>query len=300
MTYTDKFLKLAINQLKIMKILIPGLILFTVWCIISVRWYVCGIYELCDQVQITEVPENDPEVTVDEVFSEPERAPLSFEWSQARPVTTGGFDDFKDSLSSVFNQDPAAVVEITGLYDPQEINNSDYENLGMARAENIKQLLLVSGIKRSMRVKSRTGDLSSGLSGNISDAFEFKLVPQEGVTTGFIINEASSGLVIHFPSDRISSADDQQVQNALKKLASDAIKNGRRLLVVGHTDDRGDAMENMKLGLARATGIKDMLLSYGMQEKDVLAESEGEGVPLVSNSSLRGRQQNRRVEIILI
>jgi OOP family OmpA-OmpF porin len=283
-----------------MKILVPGLILFTVWCIISVRWYVCGIYELCDPVEEIEAPENTSEVAVDDVLSEPKRAPLSFEWSQARPVTTGGFADFKDSLTTVFDQDPAAVVEITGLYDPQEINNSDYENLGLARAENIKQLLLVSGIKRSIRVKSRTGDLSSGLRGNIIDAFEFKLVPQEGVTTGFIINEASSGLVIHYPTNGASPADDQQVQNALKKLARDAIKNGRGLLIVGHTDNRGDAMDNMKLGLVRATGIKDMLLSYGMQEKKVLAESEGERVPLVSNSSLRGRQQNRRVEIILI
>ena len=284
-----------------MKILLTGLVVFTIWCVISVRWYVCGIHELCNEdLVVTEPKEQPPPADVDEVLSEPKQAPLSFEWSEANPVTTDEFADFKDSLGVVFNRDPAAVVEITGLYDPQEINNSEFENLGLARAENIKHLLLESGIKRSMRVKSRTGDLSSGLSGNISDAFEFELVPQERITDGFIINETSTGLVIHYPSNSASPAEDQQVQNALKKLAGESVKNDRRLLIVGHTDDRGEALDNMKLGLVRATRIKDMLLSYGMQEKDILAESEGEAVPLVSNATPRGRQQNRRVEIILI
>jgi outer membrane protein OmpA-like peptidoglycan-associated protein len=59
-------------------------------------------------------------------------------------------------------------------------------------------------------------------------------------------------------------------------------------------------MENKKLGLVRATKVKDMLISYGMQEKNVLTESEGEEDPLVKNTSQRGRQQNRRVEIVII
>jgi outer membrane protein OmpA-like peptidoglycan-associated protein len=78
------------------------------------------------------------------------------------------------------------------------------------------------------------------------------------------------------------------------------MKNDRDLLVVGHTDNHGEAMENKKLGLVRATKVKDILISYGMPERKVLAESEGEDVPLVNNTTKRGRQQNRRVEIIII
>jgi outer membrane protein OmpA-like peptidoglycan-associated protein len=127
-----------------------------------------------------------------------------------------------------------------------------------------------------------------------------ELVPQEEVTSGFLITEAKGKIVIHFPSDKVTVNVDPQVQSALKKLAQDAVKNNRKLLVVGHTDSQGEAIDNMKVGLIRATNVKDKLLSYGMKEKDVLAESEGERVPLVSNTSSRGRQQNRRVEIIII
>jgi len=277
-----------------MKILIPGLIIFTVWCVISVRWYVCGIQELCDNGEsITkELEETAPNFLPEEVLKQPAEAPLSFEWSSAEPITSEKFTEFRDSIKKVFDRSPAAVVEITGLYDAQEINNSDFENLGLARAQNIKQLLLNSGIKRSIRINSATDDLSSGLGGKINKGIIFGLVPQEAVTTGFIITEAKNKLVIHFPSNSASAESDQQVSKALRKLAGNALKNDRNLLVVGHTDNQGEAMENKKLGLVRATKVKDILISYGMPERKVLAESEGEDVPLVNNTTKRGRQQN--------
>lgn len=285
-----------------MKILIPGLIIFTVWCVISVRWYVCGIQELCDHGQTiaNEQEETAPDPLPEEVLIQLYQAPLSFEWSSAEPITSEEFTAFRDSLVKVFDRSPAAVVEITGLYDQQEINNSEYENLGLARAQNIKQLLLYSGIKRSIRVNSETADLSSGLGGKINHGVSFGLIPQEAPNTDFIISEAKNKLVIHFPSNGAAPESNQQVRKALKKLAGSAMKNDRDLLVVGHTDNHGEAMDNKKLGLVRATKVKDILISYGMPERKVLAESEGEDVPLVNNTTKRGRQQNRRVEIIII
>jgi OOP family OmpA-OmpF porin len=283
-----------------MKILVPGLIVFAIWCLISVRWYVCGIYELCDE-QIAKVPDREvPKAATEDSLEATSVVPLSFEWSNEQPTISDNFTQYRDSLKRIFDQSPASVVEITGLYDTQEINNSQYQDLGLARAENLKQLLLLSGIKRSMRVKSRTSDLSSGLGSSIVNAVEFELVPKEELTTGFLITERNNKLVIHYPTNAATPVSNQQVINALKKMADQALKSKRNLLVVGHTDSHGESMENMKLGLIRATTIKDMLLSYGMQENQVLAESEGEAVPLVSNTTPRGRQQNRRVEIILI
>ncbi len=288
-----------------MKILIPGLIVFTVWCLISVRWYVCGVRELCGISQEIankqQITAQDPPVQIEEeILAEPYQAPLSFEWSSTDPITTEEFTDFRDSIKDVFDRSPAAVVVITGLYDPQEINNSDFENLGLARAQSTKQLLLNQGIKRSIKINSEPKDLSSGLGGNINQGVLFDLVPQEVITTGFIIAEAKNKLVIHFPSKSASPDEDSQVSKALKKLSTNAINNNSNLLVVGHTDNQGEAIENKKLGLVRATKVKDMLISYGVHEKSVLTESEGEAVPLVSNKSQRGRQQNSRVEIIIL
>ena len=286
-----------------MKILIPGLVVFVAWCVVSVNWYVCGIYELCDEASPPEqTMPIEPSVPLEkEVLTTPYQAPLSFEWSSPLAITNDEFAEFKDSISAVFGKSPGAVVEITGLYDPQELNNSDYDDLGLARAEEIKQLLLSSGLKRIFRTRSGQDDLSAGLSGNINQAYQFRLVTSEKNTTGgFIISEGHKKLVIHFPSNTAQLASDKQVQMAVKKMSESAKKNNQKLLVVGHTDNRGDSMDNNKLGLIRATEIKEMLQSYGMEEKDVLAESEGENQPLVTNSTPQGRQQNRRVEIIII
>jgi outer membrane protein OmpA-like peptidoglycan-associated protein len=269
---------------------------------ISIRWYVCGIYELCGEeaqppISSQSVP---PPKLAEEVLDEPYQAPLAFQWSSPDPMTNEGFEEFTDSIKKVFNESPTAIIEITGLYDKQELNNSSFENLGLARAENIKQLLLNSGVKRSYRIKSEKGDLSDGLSGSINDAYIFEAVPREERTDGFIISEARNKLVIHFVSNSALPESDQQVKMAIKKLAGNARKNQNRLLVIGHTDNQGDPLENKKLGLLRATKVKDLLLSYGMNEKSVLVESEGSDAPLVNNNTLRGRQQNRRVEIIII
>lgn len=283
-----------------MKILVPGLVVFVIWCVISVRWYVCGIHELCDDARVSNSEvEEKPRIPVEDVLEEPYQAPLAFEWSSADPLTNAEYTNYLDSLKSVFDMDPAAVVEITGLYDRQELNNSEYDNLGLARAENTKQLLLNSGIKRSMRVISGTDDLSSGLRGNINRGVLFKLVPQE-VKTGYIITEAKNKLVIHYPNKNVHPKSNPQVQGALNKLAAIAIKNEKKILVVGHTDNHGESLDNSKLGLANASLVKEMLISYGMSEQNVLAESEGEEMPIVSNATRRGRQQNRRIEISII
>jgi len=284
-----------------MKILVPGLIVFSLWCVLSVRWYVCGIYEMCGgQDASMELAEEKPIKTPEKTPPASTSPAVAFDWSSSETIVGDNFEAFRDSIVRVFDQSPESIVEITGYFDPQEQNTSDSKNLGLARAENLKALLLSSGIKRSIRTRSEERKLQLAPEQSLNHVYAIDLVPQEEATNGFLITEAQDKLLIHYLGGQASPNSNHQVQQALKSIANEAIKNKRRLLVVGHTDNRGEAMDNMKLGLVRATDVKQLLISYGMNEKDVLAESEGEAVPLVSNSTPRGRQQNRRVEIILI
>ena len=210
-----------------MKILIPGLVVFAAWCMISINWYVCGIYELCgDDQTVEQLSELNPPASAEkEVLTPPYQAPLSFEWSSPYAITNELFEDLKDSLITEFGKSPSSVVEITGLYDPQELNNSEFENLGLARAEDIKQLLLGSGIKRIFQTKSAEDDLSAGLSGNINNAYAFRLVsPEKSTAGGFVISEGKNKLVIHFPTKMAKPNSEKQVQLALKKLSATAKK----------------------------------------------------------------------------
>ena len=82
------------------------------------------------------------------------------------------------------------------------------------------------------------------------------------------------------------------------KLATQA-KEGAQVLLVGHTDDRGEADFNYLLGLQRAQSLKKLLINQGMDQEIIHVASRGEKDPLVENISEVDRKKNRRVEILI-
>ncbi|HMR42403.1 MAG TPA: OmpA family protein, partial [Saprospiraceae bacterium] len=68
----------------------------------------------------------------------------------------------------------------------------------------------------------------------------------------------------------------------------------------GHTDNVGEADENMKLGARRAGAIKDILVKSGVNANQITTDSKGESQPVASNDTEEGRHDNRRVEVRLI
>ena len=72
----------------------------------------------------------------------------------------------------------------------------------------------------------------------------------------------------------------------------------RRAIVEGHTDTTGDAQFNHMLSVKRSEAIKQAMLSQGIAERRIEVSGLGETQPVADNSTLSGRQANRRVEII--
>ena len=70
--------------------------------------------------------------------------------------------------------------------------------------------------------------------------------------------------------------------------------------VLGHTDNVGDAGYNFDLSLRRAQAVTQVLASEGVNTSRMQAIGRGEDQPVSSNLSPEGRQQNRRVEIVII
>lgn len=73
----------------------------------------------------------------------------------------------------------------------------------------------------------------------------------------------------------------------------------RRLLIEGHTDSRGDDAYNQTLSKQRADAVRTALQSAGISSERLKAEGLGEAYPVASNDTQAGRQQNRRVNIIV-
>lgn len=86
----------------------------------------------------------------------------------------------------------------------------------------------------------------------------------------------------------------------LDKLAQFLTKNTERTAVFeGHTDDVGADANNMLLSQRRADTVKAFLVTRGIASSRLASSGKGEALPLASNTTVQGRQQNRRVEVII-
>jgi outer membrane protein OmpA-like peptidoglycan-associated protein len=69
--------------------------------------------------------------------------------------------------------------------------------------------------------------------------------------------------------------------------------------IEGHTDSTGGRDYNIDLSLRRAQAVKDYLASRGIDPGRVSALGLGADYPVASNTTEAGRQQNRRVEVVV-
>lgn len=69
--------------------------------------------------------------------------------------------------------------------------------------------------------------------------------------------------------------------------------------VEGHADSIGKAAYNKQLSVDRAQAVKVELVRSGMENQKIRVIGMGENDPIESNATKRGRQQNRRVVIVI-
>jgi outer membrane protein OmpA-like peptidoglycan-associated protein len=73
----------------------------------------------------------------------------------------------------------------------------------------------------------------------------------------------------------------------------------RNVQIVGYTDNIGGEDYNLGLSQRRADAVKFYLVNQGVDSGRVSSSGMGKGSPVADNSSATGRQQNRRVEVII-
>ena len=125
---------------------------------------------------------------------------------------------------------------------------------------------------------------------------EIKLMIAEGKSvkgkTICAINE------INFDFDK--STIKEESKPYLDQLAHVLAEIDMEVEVKGHTDDKGSDEFNMRLSKDRALAVVNYLIEKGVSKDRISYSYYGERLPLTTNSTPEGRQQNRRVEFELI
>jgi outer membrane protein OmpA-like peptidoglycan-associated protein len=71
------------------------------------------------------------------------------------------------------------------------------------------------------------------------------------------------------------------------------------LEIEGHTDGVGSDELNMELSENRAHSVRDYLIGQGIVSTSIASRGYGESRPVATNDTSTGRQQNRRVELVV-
>jgi chemotaxis protein MotB len=116
-------------------------------------------------------------------------------------------------------------------------------------------------------------------------------------------------MLVDLPSSVLfasGSADLQPAGKPTLALVAAALKEfpNRQFLVAGHTDTvpigKSPFKDNWELSAARALTVTKFLLESGLPPKSLAAAGYGEWDPVGNNRTDKGRQSNRRIEIVLV
>jgi outer membrane protein OmpA-like peptidoglycan-associated protein len=115
--------------------------------------------------------------------------------------------------------------------------------------------------------------------------------------------ETARGLIVNMSDVLFDSGQHTLKPGAREKLAKVSgiilAHPGLSLQVEGHTDSVGGDEFNQQLSEKRADSVRDYLVAQGISGDVISAEGVGKADPVAANSTAAGRQQNRRVELIV-
>jgi outer membrane protein OmpA-like peptidoglycan-associated protein len=115
--------------------------------------------------------------------------------------------------------------------------------------------------------------------------------------------ESARGLIVNMSDVLFDTAQHTLKPGAREKLAKMSgiviAHPGLKLEVEGHTDSVGSDDYNQRLSERRADSVRSYLVGQGVPSNVITAKGFGESRPVASNDNGSGRQQNRRVELVV-
>lgn len=220
---------------------------------------------------------------------------------------------------------------LTGRFGMNELNDSDFPNNGIARADAIKkELVSYGGPERLIEIKADSVNEMSLTCGKIMTAIDFSFEKQNEIATtnsttepqkeidptpykNKITEEVTTTIntestfqedktyIVFYKENTFKPEVDEEMDKYMKSLAEYLKEHPKdRLLLLGHTDNVGDKSKHFNFGKYRARKLRDVLLDYKIEKRRIKTDSKGSSKPLGSNKTSEGRNQNRRVEISII
>jgi OOP family OmpA-OmpF porin len=129
------------------------------------------------------------------------------------------------------------------------------------------------------------------------------LNPSYTVNNGLRVSAAEQNLLDETLAKRIIEFDSGKAtltpsgQGILDDMAAALQKvKGKKVEVIGHTDNVGLRDSNLALSQARAEAVRTYLAGKGISQDMVMVSGQGPDRPVAENTTAEGRSRNRRIE----
>jgi outer membrane protein OmpA-like peptidoglycan-associated protein len=142
-----------------------------------------------------------------------------------------------------------------------------------------------------------------GLQQADADKAAMRIRLSEQLNTILQTRDSARGLIVSMSDVLFDTGKYSLKPGAREKLAKVAgillAYPGLNIAVGGYTDNVGGDEMNQQLSDHRAGSVRDYLVQQGVADGAVSAEGYGNTLPVASNDNSAGRQQNRRVELVV-
>ncbi|MGA8368405.1 MAG: OmpA family protein [Candidatus Acidiferrales bacterium] len=133
------------------------------------------------------------------------------------------------------------------------------------------------------------------------EALRAKLLAQFNAI--FVTRDTARGLIVNMPDVLFDTGKSTLHQDAREKLAQISgillAYPDLRIAVEGHTDSVGSDDMNQTLSEQRANSVRDYLARENVPTTSMTSQGFGKTRPIATNDTAEGRQQNRRVELVV-
>lgn len=201
-----------------------------------------------------------------------------------------------------------SLATATACTDPGQIGSGSNTEQGALLGAGLGAALgaIVAGDGNRTKgalVGATVGAAGGAIGGSILDKQEADL--RQNVGNDVAITNTGDRLIVTLPQDILFATDSDTLRYDLVSDLQAVAGNlnsypNSTVQVLGHTDNTGDADYNQDLSWRRAQSVTSVLTGAGVSPSRIQSIGRGESQPIASNLSPEGRQQNRRVEIVIL
>ena len=162
----------------------------------------------------------------------------------------------------------------------------------------------LAGGKKGALIGAGVGALAGAGTGAYMDVQARKLREQL-VGTGVQVKELDGRIYLIMPGNITFNTNEAVIKQGFTPVLDSVALvtkeyNKTMVQVYGYTDNTGTAATNNALSLRRANAVSNYLRLRGVDGNRIITDGLGSSNPIASNATAAGREQNRRVEIVLI